>query len=472
MSVQPKDSARARQRVLVIDDEKDVAYSFQRVLAEEPVEVVGVTSGSEGLKQLRKHPADLVLLDVRIGEENGLEVLREIRKEHPRQLVVVMTAHGTAQTAIEAMKHGAFDYMLKPFDVPELLALLRRALQTAASMEELTAAPGGKNKVADAGAVPGLIGSSASMQRIYKLVGQVARSDASVLLVGESGTGKELIARAIYANSPRAARPYVAINCAAIPDTLLESELFGHERGAFTGALTQRIGKFERADGGTLFLDEIGDMPLALQAKLLRILQNGEFQRLGADQTLHTNVRVIAATNKDLTAMVKAKTFREDLFYRLNVVMIQLPPLRDRVEDVLPLAEYFLHREAKDRRVKFSGAAKKALQNHRWPGNVRELENVVQRAVVCASADTILPTDFSLEPDGPASTSADNPDWWQGLLASSSDGDLLAAGEKMLVERALRESDGNVQKAAEILGVTRAALRTRIDRHGLKAGKK
>ena len=469
MSPQAKITGLARQRVLVIDDDKDVAYSFQRVLADEPVEVAGVTRGEEGLKNLRKQPADLVLLDVRIGEENGLEILRQIRKEHPRQLVIVMTAHGTAQTAIEAMKHGAFDYVLKPFDVPELLGLLRRALQTAASMAELTAAPPGKRKEPDAGSVPGLIGTSASMQKIYKLVGQVARSDATVLLFGESGTGKELIARAIYANSPRAARPYVAINCAAIPDTLLESELFGHERGAFTGALTQRIGKFERADGGTLFLDEIGDMPLALQAKLLRILQNGEFQRLGGDQTLRTQVRVIAATNKDLTVMVKEKTFREDLFYRLNVVMIQLPPLREREEDILPLAEYFLHRDGKERRIKFSATAKQFLQSRRWPGNVRELENAVQRAVVCATSDTIEPGDLSAERDAKVSAPATGEDWWSSLKSSAQGQDLLGAAERMLVEKALQEAGGNVQKAAEILGVTRAALRTRVQRYGLKS---
>jgi DNA-binding NtrC family response regulator len=472
MSSKVRAAVPRRQRVLVVDDEKDVAYSFQRVLAEEPVEVVGVASGQESLKQLRKQPADLVLLDVRIGEENGLEILREIRKEHPRQLVIVMTAHGTAQTAIEAMKQGAFDYVLKPFDVPELLALLRRALQTAASMEELTADPVGNKKESDPGSVPGLIGTSASMQRIYKLVGQVAQSDATVLLMGESGTGKELIARAIYANSPRAARPYVAINCAAIPDPLLESELFGHERGAFTGALTQRIGKFERADGGTIFLDEIGDMPLALQAKLLRILQNGEFQRLGGDQTLRTRVRVIAATNQDLAAMVKEKTFREDLFYRLNVVMIQLPPLRERGEDILPLAEYFLQRDGKGKRLKFSGAAQKSLQNHRWPGNVRELENAVQRAVVCATADTIEPRDLSPQLSGSVSSSISGGDWWGFLKTAAKGGDLLGAAEKILVERALKESGGNVQKAAEILGITRAALRTRIERHGLEAEKK
>jgi len=471
MSPQAKITGLARQRVLVIDDDKDVAYSFQRVLADEPVEVAGVTRGEEGLKNLRKQPADLVLLDVRIGEENGLEILRQIRKEHPRQLVIVMTAHGTAQTAIEAMKHGAFDYVLKPFDVPELLGLLRRALQTAASMAELTAAPPGKRKEPDAGSVPGLIGTSASMQKIYKLVGQVARSDATVLLFGESGTGKELIARAIYANSPRAARPYVAINCAAIPDTLLESELFGHERGAFTGALTQRIGKFERADGGTLFLDEIGDIPLALQAKLLRILQNGEFQRLGGDQTLRTQVRVIAATNKDLTVMVKEKTFREDLFYRLNVVMIQLPPLREREEDILPLAEYFLHRDGKERRIKLSAAAKQFLQSRRWPGNVRELENAVQRAVVCATSDTIEPGDLSAERDAKVSAPATGEDWWSSLKSSAQGQDLLGAAERMLVEKALQEAGGNVQKAAEILGVTRAALRTRVQRYGLKSAR-
>jgi len=289
--VSPKKGSLAAQRILVVDDEADVAYSFQRVLAEEPVEVLGVTSGSEGLKRLRKESFDLVLLDVRIGAEHGIEIFRQLRKEHSRQLVIVMTAHGTAQTAIEAMKLGAFDYILKPFDVPELLSILHRGLQTAASMRELVPAEGKPSQEEKA---PGLIGTSPAMQKIYKLVGQVARSEASVLLLGESGTGKELVARAIYANSLRAARPYVAINCAAIPDTLLESELFGHERGAFTGALTQRIGKFERADGGTIFLDEIGDMPLNLQAKLLRVLQDGEFQRLGGDQTLRTQVRVIA----------------------------------------------------------------------------------------------------------------------------------------------------------------------------------
>ena len=461
------------QRVLVVDDEADVAYSFQRVLADEPVEVFGVTSGTDGLKRLRKDAYDLVLLDVRIGEEDGLEVFRQLRNEHPRQLVIVMTAHGTAQTAIEAMKLGAFDYILKPFDVPELLSILRRGLQTSASMREL--ASGEEKKVsADKNPTPGLIGASSAMQKIYKLVGQVARAEAAVLLVGESGTGKELVARAIYANSPRAARPYVAINCAAIPDTLLESELFGHERGAFTGALTQRIGKFERADGGTIFLDEIGDMPLALQAKLLRVLQNGEFQRLGGDQTLRTKVRVIAATNKDLTAMVKAKTFREDLFYRLNVVQIQLPPLRERPEDVLPLADHFLKRAAKNQTLKFSVATKKALQGYAWPGNVRELENAVERAVVCAASPSIEPGDLPPEICGSSISSVGAPansDWWNVVAnLAGQGGDLLAAGEKLLVEKALAQAGGNVKKASEILGVTRAALRTRVERYGGTSG--
>ena len=453
------------QRILVVDDEADVAYSFQRVLAEEPVEVVGVTSGAEGLKRLKKEPYDLVLLDVRIGTEHGIEIFRQIRKEHPKQLVIVMTAHGTAQTAIEAMKLGAFDYILKPFDVPELLSILRRALQTAASMRELVPADG---KSSGEEKSPGLIGASPAMQKIYKLVGQVARSDAAVLLIGESGTGKELVARAIYANSSRAARPYVAINCAAIPDALLESELFGHERGAFTGALGQRIGKFERADGGTIFLDEIGDMPLALQAKLLRVLQNGEFQRVGGDQTLRTQVRVIAATNRDLAIMVKEKSFREDLFYRINVVQIQLPPLRDRPEDVLPLAEYFLKRAEKERGLKFSAASKKALQGWSWPGNVRELENVVSRAVVCAAAESIEPGDLPPEILGQVIGGVTRGDWWKKVEeVAGKGGDLLAAGEKLLVERALNEAGGNVKRASEILGVTRAALRTRVDRYGL-----
>ena len=463
----PKKSSSAAQRILIVDDEADVVYSFQRVLADEPVEVVGVTSGLEGLKRLKKEAYDLVLLDVRIGAEHGIEIFRQIRKENSRQLVIVMTAHGTAQTAIEAMKLGAFDYILKPFDVPELLSILRRALQTAASMRELVPTEG---KHAPDEKAPGLIGTSPAMQKIYKLVGQVARSEASVLLLGESGTGKELVARAIYANSPLAARPYVAINCAAIPDTLLESELFGHERGAFTGALTQRIGKFERADGGTIFLDEIGDMPLALQAKLLRVLQNGEFQRLGGDQTLRTKVRVIAATNKDLMAMVKEKTFREDLYYRIHVVQIQLPPLRERLEDVFPLAEHFLKRAGKDRGLKFSTASKKALQSWRWPGNVRELENAITRAVVCAAADSIEPGDLPPEVVGAVSARevGGETGWWSMVSQVAGEGgDLLAAGEKILIEKALREADGNVKRAAEVLGVTRAALRTRVERYKL-----
>jgi len=461
----PKKNSSFVQRILVVDDEADVAYSFQRVLAEEPVEVVGVTSGLEGLKRLKKEPYDLVLLDVRIGTEHGIEIFRQIRKEHPKQLVIVMTAHGTAQTAIEAMKLGAFDYILKPFDVPELLSILRRALQTAASMRELVPTDG---KSSGEEKSPGLIGASPAMQKIYKLVGQVARSDAAVLLIGESGTGKELVARAIYANSSRAARPYVAINCAAIPDALLESELFGHERGAFTGALSQRIGKFERADGGTIFLDEIGDMPLALQAKLLRVLQNGEFQRVGGDQTLRTQVRVIAATNRDLAIMVKEKSFREDLFYRINVVQIQLPPLRDRPEDVLPLAEHFLKRAEKERGLKFSAASKKALQGWSWPGNVRELENVVSRAVVCAAAESIEPGDLPPEILGQGVGGMTPGDWWKKVEeVAGKGGDLLAAGEKLLVERALKDAGGNVKRASEILGVTRAALRTRVDRYGL-----
>jgi len=461
----PKKNSSSVQRILVVDDEADVAYSFQRVLAEEPVEVVGVTSGLEGLKRLKKEPYDLVLLDVRIGTEHGIEIFRQIRKEHPKQLVIVMTAHGTAQTAIEAMKLGAFDYILKPFDVPELLSILRRALQTAASMRELVPTDG---KSSGEEKSPGLIGASPAMQKIYKLVGQVARSDAAVLLIGESGTGKELVARAIYANSSRAARPYIAINCAAIPDALLESELFGHERGAFTGALSQRIGKFERADGGTIFLDEIGDMPLALQAKLLRVLQNGEFQRVGGDQTLRTQVRVIAATNRDLAIMVKEKSFREDLFYRINVVQIQLPPLRDRPEDVLPLAEHFLKRAEKERGLKFSAASKKALQGWSWPGNVRELENVVSRAVVCAAAESIEPGDLPPEILGQGVGGVTPGDWWKKVEeVAGKGGDLLASGEKLLVERALKDAGGNVKRASEILGVTRAALRTRVDRYGL-----
>ncbi len=480
----------ARQTILIIDDEEDVHYSFQRLLANEPLRILTASNGDEGLRLARKEKPDLVVMDIRMGRQNGLDTLRDLRLGNPKQLVIMMTAYGTAQTAIEAMKLGAFDYILKPFDIPQLQQLLKRALEAAHAMRDV--------------AIPqdldtedfrtGIVGRSPAMQVVYKLVGQVAPTEATVLISGESGTGKELVARAIYSNSRRSNKIYIAINCAAIPENLLESELFGHEKGSFTGAVTQRIGKFEQCDGGTLFLDEIGELPLATQSKMLRVLQDGEFSRVGSNETLKTNVRIIAATNRDLWEAVSNRTFREDLYYRLNVVNIKLPPLRDRHGDLPALVAYFINKWRSRNGtgpVKIAPDALSALSRYRWPGNVRELENIIQRAMVLASTDTItakdLPADFispdltTQPPSGPslvstqpstASPSALTLDAAFDFLfdhARNTPGfELLPAAERELIRRALNLTGGNQVKASQLLGITRATLRKRIDIFGLK----
>src|SRR3954471_4820506 len=332
-----------------------------------------------------------------MGGMSGLETLRRLRESYPKLLIIMMTAYGTTQTAIEAMKLGAYDYLLKPFDVPRLKEIVTNALKAARDMKQVVSyQPLLESEDYDVG----IVGRSQGMQNVFKLIGQVASSDATVLITGESGTGKELVARAIYHHGRRAEQPFLAINCAAIPEQLLESELFGHERGAFTGANVQRIGKFEQCNHGTIFLDEIGDMPLGPQTKILRVLQSGTFERVGGNQSIKVDVRVIAATNKPLDQAVANKTFREDLFYRLNVVRIELPALRNRADDIPLLVNYFLKKYAqrqKQRPRSISPDAIAALEHYHWPGNVRELENVVQRALVVAKGDAILVGDFPPE---------------------------------------------------------------------------
>src|SRR5271156_1667676 len=310
-----------RQAVLIIDDEKDVHYSFRRLLEKEPLEILSAESGDEGLRLARKTPPDLVVMDIRMGRQSGLDTLKELRQINPKQVVIMMTAYGTSQTAIEAMKRGAYDYVLKPFDIPQLKNLLFEALAAARAMKQIVAFPTKLNAEESSQTI---VGNSPAMQQVYKLIGQVAPTSTTILITGESGTGKELVARAIYQNSVRVNKAFIAINCAAIPENLLESELFGHEKGAFTGALAQRIGKFEQCDGGTLFLDEIGDMPVTTQTKILRVLQEGEISRVGNNLSIKVDVRIIAATNKGLWQAVQRKEFREDLFYRLNVVRVNL----------------------------------------------------------------------------------------------------------------------------------------------------
>lgn len=381
-------------RILVIDDDTEVRYSLNRVLSSQHYQVQEAASGEEGVAAVKKQAPDVVLLDNRMTGMSGLETLQHIRAANPKQLVIFMTAYGTAQTAIEAMKFGAYDYVVKPFDPPKLLAMVESALRTQADSKS---AADYKPVINTEEHKEGIVGASAAMQQVFKIIGQFAASDASVMITGESGTGKELVARSLHRHSHRSSKAFVAVNCAAIPENLIESELFGHERGSFTGATAQRLGKFELCDGGTIFLDEIGDMTPTTQTKILRVLQEGDIQRVGGVETIKVNVRVIAATNKNLEALVREKKFREDLYYRLNVVRVKLPPLRERTEDVPQIVDFFVQNLAKAKKVKARKVAPEAmalLTAYPWPGNVRELENVVYRSAVAATGDTILPKDL------------------------------------------------------------------------------
>jgi len=380
--------------ILVVDDDAEVRYSLNRVLSSQHYTVLEAPNGEEGVAAVKRQPPDVVLLDNRMTGISGLETLQHIRAANPKQLVILMTAYGTAQTAIEAMKYGAFDYVVKPFDPAKLIALVENALRTQA---DIRSAGGVQPVINSEDHKEGIVGASEPMQQVFKIIGQVTTSDVTVMITGESGTGKELVARSIHRHSHRSGKPFVAVNCSAIPENLIESELFGHERGAFTGATAQRLGKFEVCDGGTIFLDEIGDMTPTTQTKILRVLQEGEIQRVGSSETLKVNVRVLAATNKNLETLVKEKLFREDLYYRLNVVRLRLPPLRERVEDVPQIVDYFLQSLAKAKKTKARKVSPEALAilcRYRWPGNVRELENMIYRSAVITQSDAILPKDL------------------------------------------------------------------------------
>ncbi len=466
-------------KVLLIDDEADVQYSFRRIFESDAIQLTTAGSGEEGLKIIPRLKPDLIIMDVRMGGITGLETLRRLRELDSKQLVIMMTAFGTTQTAIEAMKLGAYDYLLKPFDVPKLKQIVTDALKAAHDMKQVVSyQPLLDSEEHDLG----IVGQSEAMQNVYKLIGQLAASDATALITGESGTGKELVARAIYHHSKRSEQTFLAINCAAIPENLLESELFGHERGAFTGAATQRIGKFEQCNRGTIFLDEIGDMSPAAQTRMLRVLQSGTFERVGGNQSIKVDVRVIAATNKPLEQAVAAREFREDLFYRLNVVRLHLPPLRDRREDIPLLADYFVKKLGgkSGARKSLSRQALVALENYGWPGNVRELENAIQRAAVVAKGNIILPGDLPPEISGQTGVarptpSASNFPENKGDLASLSRQlfdwarkdnklKLIPAVERELIIQALLETQGNQVQAAKLLGITRATLRKRVEK--------
>jgi len=465
-------------KILVVDDDDAIRFVLRKALTGEGYEVSEEKDGPGGLAALKSGGYPVAFMDVRMPGMDGLSVLGRLAESGVDTSVIMMTAQGTMKTAIEAMKRGAFDYITKPFDIDEVKLLARRAFEaraTAAEVENL------KASLRERYEVGAIVGDSADMREIFKTIGRVAPTDVTVLINGESGTGKELIARAIHAHSQRVGGPLVVVNTAAIPRELMESELFGHEKGAFTGASSMKAGKFERAEGGTLFLDEIGDMELSLQAKLLRVLQEKEYERVGGNRTLKADVRIIAATHRDLAELVSQERFREDLFYRLNVVTINLPPLRARKEDVPALVEHFLEKAAVELGVPKKTVMPKAMKRilaYDWPGNVRELENCIKRAVVLSSSTAILPEDVEVLMKGEKTTGAGIDGMsMEGLLEERihcfikksgklGTGELyssvMGSVEKILISRALEESGYNQLKAADMLGINRNTLRKKI----------
>ncbi|MSU70394.1 MAG: sigma-54-dependent Fis family transcriptional regulator [Opitutaceae bacterium] len=484
--------------ILIIDDDAEVRYSLTRVLSSRAYHVSEAASGEQGIALVKQGAPDLIFLDIRMGGISGIETLQHIRSVNAKQLVVLMTAFGTAQTAIEAMKYGAFDYIMKPFDPQKVLALAENALKAHA---DLRAARDYKPTINSEDYKEGIVGSSPVMQEVFKIIGQVTASDVTVMITGESGTGKELVARSIWKHSHRAGRPFLAVNCAAIPDNLIESELFGHEKGSFTGATGQRLGKFERCDGGTIFLDEIGDMAPATQTKILRVLQTGDIQRVGGTETIKVDVRILAATNKDLEEMVRTKTFREDLYYRLNVVRIRMPPLRERPGDIPQIVDFCLQNLVKQKKVRVARVSPEAmamLTRQGWPGNVRELENVIYRSAVIALGDALLVKDLPAEIRGAAEggkgsgssvpmdaatpsvaatgTGAPAKAAFQALEGaldylfaqlSSADEPVLQRLEREMIARVLLAEGNDIAKAARRLGMTKLALQKRL---GSKSG--
>src|ERR671923_1263112 len=383
-------------RILIADDHDALRRGLVRGLTEAGHEVEEASNGNAAIERLHDSYFDVVVSDLKMGGSDGLDVLRTTRALHPTTAVILMTAFGSVTTAVEAMKSGAFDYVQKPFEIEEMEVKIEKALEVKRLKNQLEYLRDTQNDIYD---FDRIVGSSPALQKVLDIVKKVAKSNTTVLIRGETGTGKELIAGATHHNSLRAARNFVKVNCAALPETLLESELFGHEKGAFTGADRQRIGRFEQADGGSLFLDEIGDMSASTQAKILRVLQEHEFERLGGTRTIKVDVRLVAATNRDLPAMVQAGQFREDLYYRLNVVSIEMPPLRERKEDIVPLANAFIRRFAGGLEKKIEGLdpdAQKLLMRYNWPGNIRELENTIERAMLLTEGRLIAVEDLRL----------------------------------------------------------------------------
>jgi two-component system nitrogen regulation response regulator GlnG len=473
-------------RLLIVDDDPELLYSLERSLRSDSLDVVTAFSAADGIERIRTSEPVAVILDVRLPDMSGLDAFLKMREIDSRLPVIIITANATTETAIEAMKRGAFEYLIKPVDLDRLLEVVERAIE----LSRLAHVPATFDETESHGApVDRIVGQSTAMQEVYKAVGRVASQDITVLLLGESGTGKELVARAIYQHSRRSQGPFLAINCAAIPETLLESELFGHERGAYTGADRRRIGKFEQSNHGTIFLDEIGDMSPATQAKVLRLLQEQKFERLGGDETIETDVRIIAATNQNLDELVAAGRFRQDLFYRLRVFAIELPPLRDRIADLPLLVEYFIRAFGRELGKPVRSIATDTLEllaSHAWPGNVRELQSAIKYALVHATGE-ILTTDCLpgyLHASSPSSTASPSDQqasfdrsvgqMVRGLLESGQPEVYRQANsalDRIAFQEAIRFAHGHLGKAAEVLGISRNTLRAKLRALGMAVEK-
>jgi two-component system, NtrC family, response regulator AtoC len=469
--------------LLLVDDEPAIQHAFQRAFRGGDLVVLSAGSAAEAMASLAHDRPDVVVLDIHLPDATGLDTFHRIRAIDARIPVVLITGHGTTELAIEAIKEGAYEYLLKPLELPELRAVIDRALQSSLLMR-VPASLVDSDLQPDSGDV--LLGKCAGMQEVYKAIGRVARQDVTVLILGESGTGKELVARAIYQHSRRSQMPFLAVNCAAIPETLLESELFGHEKGAFTGSDRRRVGKFEQCHGGTIFLDEVGEMSPLTQAKILRLIQDQRFERVGGNETIQTDVRLIAATNADLEKMTEDGRFRKDLYFRLNVFTIRLPPLCERGDDIVILVEHYLKRfghELGKPLQSIDPAVMLALKAYPWPGNVRELQSVLKQAVLRMSGPVLL-TDFlpphltgrattpKPEPLGelPVAAAFDWDEFVSGRIAASTENlyaESLERMEREVLVRVLRHTAGNQLQAARILGITRGSLRNKIRTLGI-----
>lgn len=475
------------EKILIIDDDEGLVHFLNRYFTRKGFEVTACLKGSEALEAIQAKQFDLILLDYKMPGINGLDTLSSIKAIEVKTPVIVMSAYGTTDLAIETMKRGAYDYLTKPFDSSDLARIVGEALVVNRQMKEIVHLPTASSSEFDpSDKETRIIGNSKSMQEIFKLIGQIAEKDISVLISGESGTGKELVARAIYHHSRRKNKPFIAVNCATIPENLFESELFGHERGAFTGADRTTIGKMERCDHGTLFLDEISELHPSVQGKFLRALQEGEIERIGGSQTLKVDVRIIAATNKNLENEIEVGNFRKDLYWRLKVISIELPPLRERKDDIPSLCDYFLARfsaEYKQRRSYLSETALEKLVSYSWPGNVRELENCIRRAVLLSPGDIIPESNLMIPGNGnmaqPIAMTREQlverlknkidsifPDICR-LFEQDIHANIMDLVEMQLIEKALNACDGSQVKAAKMLGISRNTLRQRLKKESL-----